>query len=134
MLKGFRDFMARGNVFELAVAVVIGVAFTAVVTAVVTNLINPIVAAIGGHSTTGLSITLVAGNPETVMSFDKVITAIINFVIIAAVVYFVFVVPMERIIARRRARQEPTPAEATDIELLTEIRDLLREQRSADRR
>jgi large conductance mechanosensitive channel len=133
MLKGFRDFMFRGNIFELAIAVVMGTAFTAVVTAVVTNLINPLVAAIGGHSTTGLSVTLVNGNPATVMAFDKVITAIVNFAIIAAVVYFAFVVPMQRIMARRHRGEDKVVA-LTDIELLTEIRDLLRDERGVQSR
>jgi large conductance mechanosensitive channel len=126
MLKGFREFVFRGNIFELAIAVVIGTAFTAVVTSVVTNLINPIIAAIGGHSVNGLSITLVSGNPKTIMHFDTVITAIINFVIIAAVVYVAFVMPMQKIMARRKRNlPEPTP-EPTDVEVLMEIRDLLR--------
>jgi large conductance mechanosensitive channel len=126
MLKGFREFIFRGNIFELAIAVVIGTAFTAVVTSVVTNLINPVIAAIGGHSVNGLSVTLVSGNTKTVMHFDTVITAIINFVIIAAVVYFAFVMPMQKIMARRKRNQpEPTP-EPTDVEVLMEIRDLLR--------
>ncbi|HEX5116069.1 MAG TPA: large conductance mechanosensitive channel protein MscL [Pseudonocardiaceae bacterium] len=130
MLKGFREFVFRGNIFELAIAVVIGTAFTAVVTSVVTNLINPIIAAIGGHSVNGLSITLVSGNAKTVMHFDTVITAIINFVIIAAVVYFAFVMPMQKIMAMRRRNQpEPLP-EPTDVEVLMEIRDLIRTQSS----
>src|ERR1700759_1045226 len=126
MLKGFREFVFRGNIFELAVAVVIGTAFTAVVTAVVTNLINPIIAAIGGHSVNGLSVTLVSGNTKTIMHFDTVITAILNFVIIAAVVYFVFVMPMQKIMEARKRRQPQVEAEpeVTDIDLLTEIRDL----------
>ena len=133
MLKGFRDFVFRGNIFELAVAVVIGTAFTAVVTAVVTNLINPIIAAIGGHNVNGLAVTVVAGNPKTVMHFDTVITAIINFVIIAAIVYFVFVLPMQTILERRKRRDPAVAADPTDVELLTEIRDLLREQRGGNR-
>ncbi|HEX4705247.1 MAG TPA: large conductance mechanosensitive channel protein MscL [Pseudonocardiaceae bacterium] len=133
MLKGFREFIFRGNIFDLAVAVVIGTAFTALVTAVVTNLINPIVAAIGGHNIDGLSVTLVSGNTKTVMHFDTVITAIINFVIIAAVVYFVFVVPMQKILERRKRKDPAVTAEPTDVELLTEIRDLLREQRGGNR-
>ena len=133
MLKGFRDFVFRGNIFELAVAVVIGTAFTAVVTAVVTNLINPIIAASGGHNVNGLAVTLVAGNPKTVMHFDTVITAIINFVIIAAIVYFVFVLPMQTILERRRRKDPAVAADPTDVELLTEIRDLLREQRGGNR-
>jgi large conductance mechanosensitive channel len=128
MLKGFREFMFRGNVFELAIAVVIGTAFTAVVTAVVTNLINPIIAAIGGHSINGLSITLVTGNTKTIMHFDTVITAVINFIIIAAVVYFAFVMPMEKIMARRNRNKPAVEAAATDVELLAEIRDLLQAQ------
>jgi large conductance mechanosensitive channel len=137
MLKGFRDFVFRGNIFELAVAVVVGTAFTAVVTAIVTNLINPIIAAIGGHSVNGLSVTLVSGNTKTIMHFDTVITAIINFLIIAAVVYFVFIVPMNTLIEvrkrRQRATEAETPPEPTDVELLTEIRDLLRAQQRETR-
>jgi large conductance mechanosensitive channel len=132
MLKGFRDFVFRGNIFELAVAVVVGTAFTAVVTAVVTNLINPIIAAIGGHNINGLSYTIVSGNTKTIMHFDTVITAIINFIIIAAVVYFVFILPMNKLMEIRKRRQRATDAEVapepTDVELLTEIRDLLRSQ------
>jgi len=134
VLKGFRQFMFRGNVFDLAIAVVVGTAFTAVVTAIVTNLINPIIAAIGGHSVDGLSVMLVSGNTKTVMHFDTVITAIINFIVIAAVVYFLFVLPMQRIMERRRRNDPAVPAEPTDVELLTEIRDLLREQRGGTQR
>lgn len=128
MLKGFREFVFRGNVFELAIAVVVGTAFTAVVTAIVTNLINPIIAAIGGHSVNGLAFTLVAGNPRTVMHFDTVITAIINFVIIALVVYSLFIVPMNALLERRKRKGPEVVADPTELELLTEIRDLLRAQ------
>lgn len=128
MLKGFRDFVFRGNIFELAVAVVIGTAFTAVVTAVVTNLINPIIAAVGGHSVNGLSVQIIRGNTRTIMHFDTVITAIINFVIIAAVVYFVFVLPMQKIMDLRKRNQPAALPEPTDVEVLVEIRDLLRQQ------
>jgi large conductance mechanosensitive channel len=130
MLKGFREFVFRGNVFELAVAVVVGTAFTAVVTSIVTNLINPIIAAIGGHSVNGLAVTLVSGNPRTVMHFDTVVTAIINFLIIAAVVYFMFILPMNSWLERRKRRQPEAVAEPTELEVLTEIRDLLRAQRT----
>lgn len=128
MLKGFREFVFRGNIFELAVAVVVGTAFTAVVTSVVTNLINPIIAAIGGHNINGLAVQLVSHNSKTIMHFDAVITAIINFVIIAAVVYFVFIMPMTTILERRKRNQAQVAPEPTDVELLTEIRDLLRAQ------
>jgi large conductance mechanosensitive channel len=132
MFKGFKAFVLRGNIFDLAVAVVIGTAFTAVVTSVVNNLINPLIAAIGGANVNGLSIQLNATNKNTVMHFDTVVTAVINFIIIAAVVYFAFVLPVQRIMARRKSGEvEADEIGPTDVELLTEIRDLLREQRSA---
>lgn len=132
MLKGFREFILRGNIFDLAVAVVIGTAFTAVVTAVVTNLINPLIAAIGGQSVNGLSVQIVKGNSSTILHFDTVITAIINFIVIAAVVYFAFVLPMLKIMERRNRKrpQDDTLAEPTDVEVLVEIRDLLAAQAS----
>jgi len=129
LLKGFKDFIMRGNVLDLAVAVVIGTAFTAVVTAVVTNLINPLVAVFGGNNINGLSVQLNSKNPATVMHFDTVITAVINFLVVAAVVYFAIVLPVKKIQERRKRGVEPGPSEPTDVELLTEIRDLLREQR-----
>jgi large conductance mechanosensitive channel len=129
VIKGFRDFIMRGNVIDLAVAVVIGVAFTAVVTSVTNNLINPLVAAVGGSSVHGLGFQLVSGNPKTVLDFGAVITAIINFLIVAAVVYFLVVTPMNALAERRRRGQEPEPqAPAEDIVLLQEIRDLLRQR------
>jgi large conductance mechanosensitive channel len=130
MLKGFKEFMTRGNVIDLAVAVIIGTAFTAVVTAVVTNLINPLIAAMGGGNVNGLAVQLNDDNPKTVIDFGAIITALINFVVIAAVVYFFIVVPVKKILDRRRRGEEPTPAEPTETELLTEIRDLLRQQQS----
>jgi large conductance mechanosensitive channel len=130
VLKGFKDFIMRGNVIELAVAVVIGTAFTAVVTAVVTNLINPLIAAIGGANISGLAWHIVDGNEKAVMDFAAVLTALINFLVIAAVVYFIMVMPMKKLQERRRRGEEPAPAEPSEVELLTEIRDLLRNQRS----
>jgi large conductance mechanosensitive channel len=128
MLKGFKDFMTRGNVIDLAVAVIIGTAFTGVVTSVVDHLINPLIAAMGGGNVDGLAVKLNANNDKSVIDFGAVITALINFVIIAAVVYFFIVVPVKRIMERRRRGEEPPPAEPSQTELLTEIRDLLRQQ------
>jgi large conductance mechanosensitive channel len=130
MLKGFKEFMTRGNVIDLAVAVIIGTAFTAVVTSVVNNLINPLIAAIGGGNVNGLAVKLNANNEKSVIDFGAIITALINFVIIAAVVYFVIVLPVKKIMERRRRGEEPPPAEPSEAELLTEIRDLLRQQGS----
>jgi len=130
VFQGFKKFIMRGNVFDLAIAVVMGTAFTAVVTAVVTNLINPLIAALGGSKVTGLSVQLVAGNPKSVIDFGAVITAVINFLVIAAVVYFAFVLPIARIMERRARGKEPEASVITEVDVLTEIRDLLREQRS----
>ena len=128
MVKGFKDFLMRGNVIELAVAVVIGVAFTALVTAFTQNLINPIIAALGGSNINGLGFQLVDGNPKTVIDIGAILSAAINFALVAAVVYFLFVLPFQTIQARRKRGEETGPAEPTDVELLGEIRDLLARQ------
>ncbi|SDI49343.1 large conductance mechanosensitive channel [Actinokineospora alba] len=129
MLKGFKDFLMRGNVIDLAVALIIGLAFTAIVTAFTDSLIKPLINAIGGSDAAqGLGFKILSDNPATFMDFGSVINAIINFIIIAAVVYFVIVLPVQHIQERRKRGMEPGPAEPTDVELLTEIRDLLRQQ------
>ncbi|MFL6140398.1 MAG: large conductance mechanosensitive channel protein MscL [Labedaea sp.] len=129
MLKGFKDFVMRGNVIDLAVAVVIGTAFTAVVTSVVDKLINPLIAAAGGGRQIGLAVQLIASNPKTVIDFGGVVTALINFVLIAVVVYFVIVLPMKKLEELRERGIEPPPAKPSEVDLLIEIRDLLQEQR-----
>lgn len=128
MIKGFKDFLLRGNVIELAVAVVIGVAFNAVVTAFSDNIINPIIAAMGGANVNGLAIELVPGNTESVLNIGAVLAALINFLIVAAVVYFLFIAPYKIIEERRKRGLEVGPAEPTDVEVLKEIRDLLAAQ------
>lgn len=133
MLKGFKDFIMRGNVLDLAVAVVMGTAFTAVVTAVVTNIINPLIASMGGANVSGLAWQIVSGNQKAVMDFGAVLTAAINFLVIALVVYFALVLPVKKIQDRRKRGEEPGPAEPTQTELLTEIRDLLRQQQPPNR-
>ena len=131
MLKGFKDFLMRGNVVDLAVAVIIGTAFTNVVTSVVTNLINPLIAAMGGANVNGLAWQIVNGNDKAILNFGSIVTAMINFVIIAAVVYFLIVLPVKAIQERRKKGQESGPAEPTETELLIEIRDLLRQQQGS---
>ena len=129
MIKGFKDFIMRGNVVDLAVAVVIGTAFTAVVTSVTNNIINPLIAVVGGRNVHGLGFQILSGNPKTVVDLGAVITAIINFLIVAAVVYFLVVTPMNLLAERRKRGEEPEPqAPAEDIVLLQEIRDLLRQR------
>lgn len=131
MLKGFKDFIMRGNVVDLAVAVVIGTAFTAIVTSFTDGLIQPLINAIGGSDAAeGLGFRVLGENQSTFMDFGSVINAAINFLIVAGVVYFIIVLPVKHLQERRKRGQETGPAEATDVELLTEIRDLLRQQQS----
>ena len=129
MLKGFRDFILRGNVVELATAVIIGAAFTAIVTAFTDSLLEPLLNTIGGAEVTGLGFEIISGNPSTYLDFAAVITAVINFLLVAAVVYFVIVAPMNKFNEMREARLETSAEpEVTEADLLTEIRDLLAEQ------
>jgi large conductance mechanosensitive channel len=130
VFKGFKDFLLRGNVVELAVAVVIGAAFTTVVTAFTSGLIKPLISAIGGtNAAKGLGFNILGSNDATFMDIGGVINAAINFVIVAAVVYFAFVLPVKHVQERRKRGQEAGPSEPTDVELLIEIRDLLSQQR-----
>jgi len=129
MLKGFKDFILRGNVVDLAVAVVIGAAFATIVTAFTDSIIKPLINAITPASSPGLGVTLVAGKESTYVDFAAVITAAINFVIVAAVIYFAVVLPVNVIQERRRRGEETGPTEPTEVELLAEIRDLLSAQR-----
>ena len=123
MFKGFKEFLLRGNVVDLAVAVVIGAAFNAVVQKVVDALINPIIGMVfKADSLDGAMLVGLPGGGE--IAFGAVIGAVLNFVIVAAVVYFVFVLPMNRL--RKPTADEP--AVPTEQELLTEIRDLLQAQ------
>lgn len=129
MLKGFKDFILRGNVIELSIAVVVGTAFTALVSAFTTNIVNPIIAAAGGVQTEGLGFPIWPGNDKTFVNIGGVLAAFVTFLITAAVVYFIFVAPMNKINALVKSRlataepeEEPIPA---DTALLAEIRDLL---------
>ena len=133
MLRGFKDFILRGNVVDLAVAVVIGAAFATIVTAFTDSIIKPLINAITPASSPGLGVTLIAGKDSTYVDFAAVITAAINFVIVAAVIYFAIVLPVNVIQERRRRGEEAGPAEPTQVELLVEIRDLLRAQQGLAR-
>jgi large conductance mechanosensitive channel len=128
MIKGFRDFLMRGNVVDLAVAVVIGAAFGAVVAAFTTDFIGGIIGAIGGTPDFGNAGVTVN---DSKIVYGSTINALINFAIVAAVIYFVVVVPMQAIAARRaKGADADTPAPSDEAQLLTEIRDLLAVQRS----
>lgn len=127
MLQGFKDFLMRGNIVDLAVAVVIGTAFSAVVSTVVTSLIEPFLAIFGGAQSAGLNFRLIGSNQATTVDISAIINAFVVFLITAAVVYFVFVVPSNRMAERRSRDEEPEPeAVAEDVLVLREIRDLLR--------
>ena len=124
MLKGFKDFLLRGNIVELAVAVVIGTAFTALVTAFTTSFLEPLIGLLGGGGVKG-GIATVNGQEFTWGAF---INAVITFVLTAAVLYFLVVTPMKKLMERRQRGEEPGPVQPTQVELLVEIRDLLRSQ------
>ena len=124
MIKGFKDFLLRGNVVDLAVAVVIGAAFTAVVTSFTTSFLEPLIGLVGGGGVNGGTFR-VDGQTFTWGSF---VNQLITFVLTAAVVYFVVVTPMKKLVERRAKGEEPGPVAPTQVELLIEIRDLLRAQ------
>ena len=118
MLKDFKAFILRGNVLDLAVAVVLGVAFTAVITALVTDLITPLVAAIfGSHDFSSLTFTV----NNSMFRYGAFLNALLAFVIIAAVLFYLVVVPANALV--QRARREPTPDPTTKKcpECLSEI-------------
>lgn len=97
MLKGFRDFILRGNVMDLAVAVIIGAAFTAIVTSLTTNIINPLLGAIIGKPNFDYLVAHVNGGE---IKYGTFITAVINFLLIAGVVYFFLVVPAQYLLKK----------------------------------
>jgi large conductance mechanosensitive channel len=140
MLKEFRDFIARGNVMDLAVGIIIGAAFTAIVNSMVTDLINPIIGVItGGIDFSNLFINLGEGDFASlaaardagapVFAYGAFLTAVINFIIIAFVV-FMLVKTVNRIREAAAKKEEAAPPAAppgpTQEQLLAEIRDLLK--------
>lgn len=122
MLKGFKDFILKGNVVELATAVIIGAAFTGIVTAFTDHIINPLIATIpSGADTSGFGFQI-TDDAATFVDFGTVISAAINFIIVAAVVYFIIIVPYNKLSELGGYGKK---AEVTEVSLLTEIRDLL---------
>jgi large conductance mechanosensitive channel len=138
MIKGFREFLLRGNVIDLAVAVVIGAAFGAIVNGLVTGIFNPLISLIFDSSDIAKAgITLRAGtdadHPAVILAWGAVISAVIQFVLTAAAIYFGLITPMNYIkkLQLRRKPAEEAPAEPpalTETELLEQIRDLLKER------
>ena len=127
MLRDFRDFVMRGNVVELAVAVLIGAAFGTVITAFTAAFITPLIALIGGKPDFGDLRFTISG---TVFPYGSFLNALISFLIIAAVVFFFVVRPMNRLMERLKRGEEPE-APSAEVATLLEIRDLLAGQRGA---
>lgn len=130
MINGFKKFLMRGNVVDLAVAVVMGAAFGAIVTALVNDIVMPLITAIFGKQNYD---TLTFSINHSQFKYGNFISAVISFVAIASVVYFLIVAPLNHIAERRRARNGVPEAEAveTEKELLVQIRDLLAAERSS---
>ena len=106
MIKGFKEFLLRGNVIDLAVAVIIGAAFTAIVTSLVTNIITPLIAAIVGKPDfSALTLNVHGG----IIKYGSFLNAVIDFALLAAVVYFFIVVPMNYVMARFKKPEEAAP-------------------------
>lgn len=133
MIKGFKEFIMRGNVIELAIAFVIGLAFQRMVEAFVSAIITPLLNSFVSGTSTGLGFHFRSGKANTYVDISAMINAVIVFLLTALVVYLLLVLPMNKIAERRAARRaaagiiEP-PEPASEQELLTEIRDLLRGQ------
>ena len=128
MLKGFKEFISRGNVIDLAVAVVIGAAFTGVVTAFTQNVIQPLIDRIGAGPDAEYGILRISLGGEQYVDLNAVLSAGINFLIVAAVIYFLIVAPFKKL----KERDEKVESTETELTLLTEIRDLLRADANGD--
>jgi large conductance mechanosensitive channel len=123
MIKGFKDFIMRGNVVDLAVGIVIGAAFTAVVTAFTAAFLKPLIQLLSGKQGVSAGAFVVRGVPFDWASF---INAFITFLITAAALYFFVVFPLNKLAERRARGEEPPPtAPSEEVKLLTEIRDAL---------
>ena len=123
MIKGFKEFITRGNVVDLAVGVVIGAAFTQVVNSLVDGFINPLIAAIFGKpDLTHVGAFTINGAD---FSLGLILTALINFLLVAAAIYFFIVLPLNKLAAMKKKDENIEAAGPTEIELLTEIRDSL---------
>ena len=126
MLKGFKQFIMRGNVVDLAIAVVVGTAFTALIKAFVVDILTPVIAAVVGKPNFA---TLTFTINHSQFLYGDLINALITFIAVAAAVYFFVVAPLNAIVARRARGQAPVDETPPDIALLTEIRDLLANQK-----
>lgn len=123
MIQGFKEFISKGNVIDLAVAVIIGGAFTPIVTAV-TNVIMGIIGALVGSPNFD-SVLAFSINGSDPIQPGTILTALVNFLLVAAAVYFAVVVPMKKVQDLRPTEDEEDDEPSEETKLLTEIRDLL---------
>ena len=121
MLKGFKEFLARGNIVDLSIAVVIGTAFTALVTKFTESVVQPLIDGIGAGKDADYGILRIGIYGGQSIDLNVLLSAAINFILVAAVVYFLVVMPYNRL----RKKGEVEQAQDTELSLLTEIRDLL---------
>lgn len=123
MFKGFKEFLSRGNIVDLAVAVVIGTAFTALVTKFTDSIIQPLINRIGAGGEADYGILRIDIGGGQTIDLNVLLSAAINFILVAAVVYYLVVVPYNRL----RKKGEVEQAQDTELTLLTEIRNILAE-------
>lgn len=122
-MKGFRDFIMRGNVVDMAVGIVIGAAFGAVVNALVNAFINPLIKVVSGGGKVGGTFEV----RGVVFDWGSFVSAVVYFLLVAAVIYFLIVLPVNKL--RERVKKGDSPTEPPeDIKLLTEIRDELKQR------
>jgi large conductance mechanosensitive channel len=121
MLKEFRDFISKGNVIDLAVAVILGVAFGAIITSLVNDILMPIIGIVfGGIDFTGMSILV----GDAAISYGNFIQALINFLLIALALFLI--VRGDKSLRKKEEKAPPPPEPSQEVKLLTEIRDLLK--------
>ena len=125
MLKGFKEFISQGNALELAVAVIIGAAFKPIVDAITKVILDIIGQVIGKPNFDSVGQFKIFESSTEYIQPGTILTAVVNFLLVAIAVYFCIVMPMNKLRERMSKEEEDKPAEPTDVELLTEIRDLL---------
>ena len=130
MIKGFKEFIAQGNALELAVAVIIGAAFKPIVDAITKVILDIIGQIVGQPNFDSIGQFKIAASSTEYIQPGTILTAVVNFLLVAAAVYFAIVLPMNKLKARlAKEKAEEEANEVTDVELLTEIRDLLATKR-----
>lgn len=127
MIKGFKEFISKGNAIDLAVGMVIGAAFTAVVTALVEKFINPLIGGLFGKPNFDAvgQFTLGSGETAALVQPGAILTALVNLLLVGLALYLFIVMPMNKLRERKAAKEETVEEVSEDIQLLREIRDSL---------